>query len=385
VTRRPRILLTAQRLPPWQRSGRERAVAGLARTLLARDVDVKLLTTRFEPEQPLREELEGVEVTRLPTLPGPLLKVTQLGFMSAWVTRHAGEFDVVHAHSLSASTLGVVLGARARGVPVVVTPSLGGPRGEIAKLRDNPVGRELLHVLLEVDAFVVIHDDIEAELLDAGVPAERLHRIGNGVDLERFRPATTGERAAEERRLDLPPGARALFVGQLIERKNVELLLSSWARRPSASGASLLLVGDGPLGPLVQRAERERSDVRWLGPRDDVARVARCADVFVLPSRREGFSNALLEALASGLPAVTTAAATPRELPLDSSSDEQRAGFVVPPEPEPLAAALCRLLDDDDLRERCGRQARTLAASHGLGRVARAHLDLYRGLANTKK
>jgi UDP-glucose:(heptosyl)LPS alpha-1,3-glucosyltransferase len=174
-----------------------------------------------------------------------------------------------------------------------------------------------------------------------GVPETRLTVVYNGVDLVRFHPEhRTRERAAARAEAGVPVGAWvALFTGSGFERKGLDTALRGLALL--GDGASrLLVVGKGDTRPYRRLAERlglgER--VRWLGPRPDVERWYAAADVLVLPTRYEPFGNVHLEALASGLPVVTTTAAGGAEA-VDSES-----GVVVPPgDPRAVTRALERL------------------------------------------
>ena len=142
------------------------------------------------------------------------------------------------------------------------------------------------------------------------VPASRLAVIPNGVDLARFVPAA--DRRAERQALGLPPDAFLVgTAGRLEEEKNYGLLVRAFARAFAArDDAALVIAGDGterePLERLV--AELGLGDrVRFLGWRTDVPRIVAALDLFALSSRHEGLPMAILEAMASRVPVVSTA------------------------------------------------------------------------------
>jgi glycogen synthase len=173
--------------------------------------------------------------------------------------------------------------------------------------------------------------------------------------------------------------ARLLAVGRLTAQKGVDVLLDALAR-PGLEGAVLDVVGDGDWrGRLEAQAGRLGLTGRVNFPgwrdRDALAAVYRAADVFVLPSRDEGMPNVLLEAMASGLPAVASRVAGAEDLVADGET-----GFLVPPDdPEALATALRRLIGDPALRAAMGARARMRAEREFSWRAAAAaYLDLLR-------
>jgi glycosyltransferase involved in cell wall biosynthesis len=170
-------------------------------------------------------------------------------------------------------------------------------------------------ILRRADSFVAISSDIAAEFQDAGYPAARMIRIPNGVDLDRFRPVTRETAAGLREQLGLPRKAFIfVFSGRLHRHKGLFTLLDAW-RHLSAGEKSghLVLVGEnspnlgieGELRDLVNR-HLLRDTITFAGRQADVLPWLQAADAFILPSQREGLSISLLEAMATGLPAVGT-------------------------------------------------------------------------------
>ncbi len=156
------------------------------------------------------------------------------------------------------------------------------------------------------------------EILDTypAMAAERVAVLHYGVDVERFHPARrASDGAAVRAELGLAPDQPVvLLVGAGFRRKGVDLLLDVWRREPPR-GAALVVVGNDPHLANRQRAAREiAGPVVYTGPRRDVERVYAAADLFALPSIHEGCPVAILEALASGLPVVTSRATGAPEL-----------------------------------------------------------------------
>lgn len=139
--------------------------------------------------------------------------------------------------------------------------------------------------------------------------------IRNGVDVDRFRPPEVGEREALRRDLDVPAHSRLILsVGSLISRKAPERLIRAFLRAAPSTGATLVLLGDGPLRSKLESAVAGDERIRFAGTVPDVAPYLRAADAFALLSESEGFPNAALEALATGLPLLLSAIGPHKEL-----------------------------------------------------------------------
>jgi glycosyltransferase involved in cell wall biosynthesis len=207
------------------------------------------------------------------------------------------------------------------------------------------------------DHIVCIGRDLESEALRAGVPRDRVHYQPPGVDLTQFHPPGPDDVARIRRALGWPADRRiALFVGRLSVEKGAMDLVEAWefASRPEAL---LVLVGPdmpghpwdagGPARAYVA-AHGLGDRVRFEGPASDTSAFYRAADLFVQPSHFEAFGSSALEAMASGLPIVSSGVGGLG----DFLHDGQNALLHEPRSPASLGAALRRLLDDASLRER---------------------------------
>jgi glycosyltransferase involved in cell wall biosynthesis len=157
---------------------------------------------------------------------------------------------------------------------------------------------------------------------------------------------------------------RLLFVGWLEREKGVEELLDACAELEGRHAFTLELVGAGrllPPSPVEREPEGSAARIRFRGwlEGEELRNAYRDADVFVLPSWAEGMPNALIEAMAAGLPVVTTPVGAIRDFVVA----EEHALLVPPRDGVRLAAALARLIEDGALRRRLGRAAHGLAAS----------------------
>jgi sugar transferase (PEP-CTERM/EpsH1 system associated) len=232
-----------------------------------------------------------------------------------------------------------------------------------------------------IDRFVVVSREIEEWVTGRiGIEASKVVRICNGVDTTRFCPAVGAPRQL------LPPdwaSPGAIVVGtvaRLSEIKDPLNLVRAFieARKSSVGlAARLLVVGDGELKGKAEEllGEAGALEAAWLpGARDDIPDLLREMDVFVLGSKREGISNTVLEAMATGLPVIATATGGNRELVRDGVS-----GRLVPTcDSGALAAVLVEYLRDANLRAAHGGAARILAErEYSLQRMIHDYGALY--------
>ncbi|MEK6675837.1 MAG: glycosyltransferase [Planctomycetota bacterium] len=182
----------------------------------------------------------------------------------------------------------------------------------------------------------------------AHIPMNQLHLVKGGIDPTNIQNARRLPRSS----LGLTDNDRViLWVGRLDPIKGLDNLIDATERHMRNENVHLVLAGDGPLrGALQSRIESLglTHRIHLLGSRRDVPSVLKTADLFVFPSRTEGLPNALLEAMAAGLPIVTTDVPGCRDL-----IQHERTGLVVPfGDIDALGSAMSRLLEDRNLANR---------------------------------
>jgi glycosyltransferase involved in cell wall biosynthesis/GT2 family glycosyltransferase len=216
-----------------------------------------------------------------------------------------------------------------------------------------------LDVAEHIDRRVVISEAGRLRLIEMLTPDEKIRLIRNGVDLEKFRP-DEARRAEARKRLGLSDRDRVvLFVGRLDDVKR-PLLLPVVARHLDASRFKFIIAGDGPLAESVRsRIQKLKLEDRFLvlGHSEEIPSLMNAADVLVIPSEGEGVPLALLEALASELPAVACRAGAIDEALPESCGRLVDAGEY---EESRLAHALDEILSDDKLRWTLGAGGRKL-------------------------
>lgn len=297
-----------------------------------------------------------------------------------WRILRRERVDVLHTHNPKPGLYGRVVG-RLAGVPLVVNTNHGLYVTEGRGLRRA--------VVLALEGVAARFSD--AELIQnpedlAVLTRWRLNRpsrtrlLGNGVDLTRFRPPTgDGERAAARAALGARPDQVVVtMVGRLVAEKGFPELFAAAATLDDR----YLVVCIGPDDPAKADAlPRETvaaaaaAGVRFLGLRDDVEVLYRGTDLFVLPSHREGFPRAAMEAAASGLPVVAADVRGCRQV-----VDHGVTGLLVPVRSPPaLAAAITELGADPDRRAAMGAAAAARAAAEfDERRVVALVMDTYR-------
>ncbi len=404
------VAMVIQRFRP-QFTGQGVQLEQLCRALARRGHRPLIITASRGNAQRLERTL-GVEIRRVGCAFG-LLSRSPLGnrvwkplfalgcALTLWRQRRS--LDVIHVHALTDALYSSRAVGRLLGIPVIFEMTLVGDDDPASvEQRARLFARWRYRVYRGCNASVAMSRALAEAYRAAGLPAERLRLIPQGVDTHRFRPAgSAAERRDARRQLEVPDGGPLVaFVGTLGRRKGIDLLLEAWekihARVPQAR---LLLVGpdDSPaarteqgftdrLEALRQRSPNAAARIQTTGVRADPELCLRAADLFVFPSRREGFGSVIIEAMATGLACVVadlpgiTDWILERPANVEVATDQATPDGVVVPQNDAsaLARAATRLLTDEALRTAIGTAARSRALDRfGLDRVAGEYVSLY--------
>lgn len=305
-----------------------------------------------------------------------------------WRVLRRERIDVLHTHNPKPGLYGRVVGRLAR-VPIVVNTNHG-----LYATENDGFGRRA--VVFGLEAVAARFSD--AELIQNPEDFELLTRrhiyrrsrtwlLGNGINLDRFRPGAVSEQDRAARRAEMGASDDTVvvgMVGRLVVEKGCRELIA--AARILGDRCKVVVIGpddpekaDAITGSEISAARD--AGVVFLGHRDDVEALYAAMDLFVLPSYREGFPRAAMEAAASGLPIVATDVRGCRQV-----VDNGLTGLLVPVrDAEALAAAIGRLLDDPARRKAMGKAALARAEEHfDERRVVDLVLDTYRQVAETK-
>jgi D-inositol-3-phosphate glycosyltransferase len=374
-------------------------VREIARELARMRMRADVFTRSQNPAIPRVVELaEGVRVVHLaagPQAPMPRERVFDhldefVDGVDAFRLGSGVDYDLIHSHYWLSGAVGLALRQR-WGVPLVhmfhtlghlkngATPP-GADREPAVRLAEEA------RIVGAVDRLIAATVVERAHLVSQyGADPARIAVIPCGVDTELFAP---GDRRAARAELGLGEDPRLLYVGRQSPIKGLETLLDAMARlRAGGTPARLSIVGGDADEPLDghEAALRERLARLGLGdavtfvgaqPQDRLPAWYNAADVTVLPSYYESFGMVALEAMACGSPVVAS-----RVGGLQTTVRDRVTGLLVPDhDPAALADALGRLLDDDDLRWRLGREGVRWAAQHRWPCVAEAVCREYAAL-----
>lgn len=344
-----RICLVTEIFHPEDQGGQGQQAFALATRLRGRGIAVTVLTRRNFEASALRETLAGIAVERLP--PVGLLKGA--GWKALWPTlrfigglfvrliRQRRSYDLILVQGVKAILLPTLLAGWILRRPCIVkidalaeleqdlTPeSLArmGLRERSIVVRAWARLRDLL--LRRARALVAISSELASSLAARGLPAAQVVQIPNGIDLQRWTHASCSKSELRSR-LSLPDGILVTYAGRLSRAKGLLRLMRAWEeivrRRPRAH---LVIVGGGErsfdscedqLRELVRTARLE-SHVTFTGHVDNVPDYLRASDLFVVCSESEGFGLSLVEAMASGLPCISTAVGAAPEIIRDRAN-----------------------------------------------------------------
>ncbi len=353
--------------------GAERQLMALVPLLQDHGVEVHILTRRYPGLKPY-EVIGGAPVHRLP-IPGPKPVASLFFTLAALPLLRRLRPHVLHAHELLSPTTTAVAAKRLFSVPIVAKVLSGGKQGDVDKLQHKPFGQKRLTTFRhQVDAFITISQEIDEELAAIDIPVEKRVFIPNGVDTDRFSPASLQAKQALRTQLRLPVGPIALFMGRLVPQKGLDQLINIWpevlATHPQAT---LLIVGTGEKEAALR--QMAGANIHFAGRIDDVIPYLQTADLFILPSSHEGLSNALLEAMVSGLPSIATnVGGAP-----DVIVHDERGWLVPTKDQDSLRDAIILLLADNKRRAKFSLLGRDyILQNYSLPLTAKRLVNLYR-------
>jgi glycosyltransferase involved in cell wall biosynthesis len=358
--------------------GAERQLATIAPLLVQRGIRVSIITRKRIPSTADYEVVDGIPVYRVPVA-GPKFIASVLFTLRCLRVLRKLKPDILHAYELLSPTTTAALYKLIWRTPVVAKVLRGGSQGDLDVLKRNRFGSLRAGLTLRfVDMFIAISKEIQTELSQTGIPIGRQVWIPNGVDIERFQPVSQEQKQQLRQSLGLPSGFLAVFTGRLDPEKNIASLAAVWPSvQQSIPNAHLLVIGTGSQEKQIQDLACDH--VHLLGKMADVVPYLQAADVFILPSSTEGLSNALLEALACGLPSIATAVGGNPELVIP-----EKTGFLVLPEdPQALQTAVLALAKNTAIREKMSANCRQLILdNYPLDRTVERLVEVYRRLTH---
>jgi glycosyltransferase involved in cell wall biosynthesis len=364
--------------------GAERQAEKLAVALAEAGCRVTILTSRVDPDSPDKEEANGVTIERFQLIdlsrhyPVPGVAVFNIPYILWQVARAVRPrlkgADVLHCHVASLQNAGAALAGHMAHVPVLCKAAMADDHSDLGEIEKTGASGRLVAWLVRalIQTWVATTAAVEEALVRAGVEPRNIVRIPNGVGLPDEQNA--GGRAGKVRRF--------LYLGRLSTniQRDVPTLVRAFDRLATKHpNVELAIVGGGDLFEETRQlaqacAARERIQLPGF---DRPEKWLAWADCFVLPSRREGLSNALLEAMAVGLPCIANDIPPNREV-----LDDGQAGVLVPVgDCDALEGAMSDMVEDGGMARRFALNARERAEQcYSIKSVAARYVNLYESL-----
>jgi glycosyltransferase involved in cell wall biosynthesis len=383
--------------------GAETHARTLANRLNGLGMPTFVITQHCDPESSVTDTIDGTPTLRLPP-----------SGMSRWgkfiMAPHAyrellarrDEYDVVYVCGLRVLSVPAILAARKLNKACVLRSETNGEMNGAyaASCRKLPIGEKVIllpavisrnAILRQADGYIGITSLVTDEFRKCGMNADRVHEIPNGIDTEVFHPVDAREKARLRKKLWLPlEKTLAINTCRLVKGKGVEYLLQAWAEVASAwPDASLVIVGSGA-GEAISceddlrqfvREKRLQKRVIFTGWTANVAEYLQACDMFVFPTEYEGFGLSLVEAMACGLPTISSNVGG-----IPTIVTREIDGILVEPRnPTAIRDEIQRLLDHPELAHSLGQEAqKTAMERYSMNRVAAMHFDLFRSLHQQK-
>jgi glycosyltransferase involved in cell wall biosynthesis len=352
--------------------------------------DFRVLTTSTNPALPWNSIVDDTQVRRVTVDPNSRSsKAIAIERMASSFVELASGIDIVHLHGVSQKSILVIALAKLHGKKIVIKLTSVG-HDDPASIRAK--GALLWTAYRQADRFIGVTPRFAESFAATGLEERRFVFIPNGVDLDRFKPSSVGVRAEFQNQLRIPTGDPViLFVGFFSPEKNPDVLFDAWLSLFERGVRSTLVLVGATQGPYYEidagMAERIKSkaakrgvseSVVFVEAADNIEHYFRAADVFALPTAREGLPNVLLEAMASGVPPVITRL----EGVTDWIVEPGVTGELVPRvDCAAFADAIEQLLASPERREAIGTAARAHAAANfSLAATAQRTFEVYQEL-----
>lgn len=386
-----RLVIVTRRFWPVA-GGVERTIANLAAELVARGVEVTLVTVQWEESWPEWIEYRGVSVVRLPRNGKGFLGTRRwLRNLSRYMRDHAEAYDVVYVCGLRHEAVAVLKTVQRRCVAVVLRAEGSGRSGDCLWQLESGTGRQIKRHAMKADGFVGATEISHRELIAAGYPRDRIHPIVGGVRVVGPVEASTklAARWALEHvntLLHCPPETPvAVYTGRLDEPDGPATAVDAWRRVVRRwPNARLWLVGAEANQSELNRCIDEAGLVGRVvipGVFADVTELLAAADAAIVGGDGGESHALLLEAMAAGLPVAAPDSPEHRSL----VEDEACARLYPPGDAGVLGEIFVDLFDDADEASRLGASARAcVEREYEIGKVTDAHLRLLEDLVRNR-
>jgi len=354
--------------------GAELQAERLSARLVELGHSMQIFTELRTPNTPKDEILNGVYIHRVNfkmAYDAELKTAAVDTFRFLYENRNS--YDIIHAHQAFGHAMVSVVVAKITGKASIIKVACSGEVGDINVFSKFPGAQSALKVLKQADCVVALSKEVENELLDAGFSAARIARIPNGVDTDLFK-RRKGFRSQGP--------FQFILIGRKTPQKGIDVALRAVKMLMDRGLTHFRLVLRGREDPsqnypLMAQALGVEQLVEFLPFTDAVLDFYHDAHCLILPSRSEGMSNTLLEAMSLEIPVIASDVSGASEIINDNID-----GILIPPEaPEALANAMQKIMKKTDLAVKMGQQARLKVANNfSLQSVAQKYSELYNHL-----
>jgi glycosyltransferase involved in cell wall biosynthesis len=387
-----KILMIIERFPP-NFSGAANFVIRLSKKLITRGYDITVLTAGME-NVPKNEMMDGIRVIRKG---GWSRRVNRFFFLLdglLYLVFTGYKYDIFHIYCDPDIAVFARLIAKMYGKKIIAETSLFGSDDPMS-IKKRKSGMIRFPSFLLSDAFVSLSFPIARSFESAKIPPEKVHQIARMADMNTFKPAGEDEKKNIREKLRLPLNAFIIIsIGAIEHRKGYDVLIRAFKlAMKKVPNAFLLMLGPyenltdngtfySELLNFAKSNDLLRS-VRFVGNVSHVETYLKASDIFVFPSRKEGFATVIIEAMSTGLPCVVSE--------LDGISQnsifmEKNTGVVIAGEdPADYANAILDFIGDEARMEQYGENARKLVAKKfSSEKITQKYIDMYQGLICTK-
>lgn len=377
--------------------GVETQAKALAKKLMENGVEIFVITRQRTSNLKKIENIDGIPVIRIsPKGPGKFRRWEMIPFALLHLIKMRHKYDVL-----------LVPAFRTLGMPAVIACLLfkkkcilkaennGEMSGEFFNIGlSKKMGLSIHYIkpflmirnrlLRKAHFFVSFSSQISKELADNQVHKKKIVELPNGIDIQKFSPASSDEKIKLRQRLGIPEDkVIAVFTGRLVSWKGLPLLVKVWLEIVSSNpDAVLVLVGAG--GEDIHNCEDDlrnfvkdntlEANVIFTGNVENVHEFLKAADLFVFPSENEAFGNSIIEAMACGLPVITTRTGGPKDI----ITDKENGLKVTANDFDELFCAINTLITDKSLGVKLGKTARsTVEDNYSIDIVANKYIQLF--------
>ncbi|MCX5903427.1 MAG: glycosyltransferase family 4 protein [Proteobacteria bacterium] len=377
---KPTIVFVIRYFHPFI-GGLEKKTLNLASALIERGMRIEIITSRFYPAWPEKDLVKNVPAYRLPS---PRIKV--LGafvFLVAlcwYLYKQRTRIKIIHTFQVGYSSAAAIVMGKLLSKPTILNLSGSGIDGDIMRHKRTPWGRLFLFFCRSASRIVILNTEMYQELKSIAYVDTSIVKIPNGVDLATYRG--TDNKQLWKKKIGIDTEKVILYTGRLAAEKGVAFLIRAYAALSLPQPTKLYILGAGPQLSALQKFLRQHnllSTVTILPPVEDILPFLYGADIFVMPSRSEGLSNSILEAMACGLPVIATRVEGNTDLIEDGVN-----GLLVAPDDEGnLVNALTQLLTRPEKAAALGQRARQMVCEkYDLQSMVGQYSALYSSLSS---